>query len=1393
MSRRWTAFVAGKQLNGRALLILLLVLVLMGGSTYLLHGFQIQRNASGLLEQAGLTEEGNKEQTVNYLKQYLGLVPGDIDAKARLGMLMAKNKAELRGAFEILEQVLIQKQDRADVRREVARIAPLLGRYRECKEHLDVLLKSSAEPDAELLHLSALCEVGLREYEKAEGSYRQAILKAPRQTDIVFELAFLLRARLDKPAKADEVVEDLVLRDGRSAQTRLEVARYYYRFRQPEKAWKHLRFALDELRQPTEEVLLLAAEVALGRGEVEAARELFQEGRQRFPKNVHMSRGLAQVEIRTGNSSKALAILEPNLRELPKDPVELWSLASLLIDAHAVDQARTVIKQLDRTNSGGLVAYLEGRLCMEKKEWGEAAKLFDRARIDHRFSSTLAKHANVLLAECSERLLNSDQQLEALQRAVGLDPNWVPAERALALALAATGKHDLAITRLRKLAVQSVPVKQDLARLLVERNRRLPAAQRDWSEVDRLLVALPLAAQESVAGKLFRAEVLALKGKFEEARKLAETERDRDPAQVAPWLFLFAADRQGGSEKAFDLLDQAERRAGKRVEWSLARILLWLKAGPMEARKQLPKLLENADQFQGKDRDRLLLGLAEAFSALGESATARRLWSKVALHTPDNLQVHFALFDSAIQAKEADDAQGQLRHIRRIEGGEGAFTAYAEGALRLLLAQPGDKTKVTEAQTFLARAASLRPSWSQVPLLEGRAFELLGQKDKALDKYRNALERGEGRLAVVQHVLQLMQEQRLFVEADALLRKLPEAALATPELGRLAAQLTLLNAGGEGQDPKAARQQALSNFRKVAADSKDHRDHLMLGQIASLAGNTQEAEKSFRRACALKETAPESWIALIFFLAGTDPKQAEAELARAQQSLLREQAALVLAVGYEALGQIDKAEKHVQAQLDAQPSDPIVLRQAASFFARQRKEAKAEKCLRTLLRPDARASEAMTAWARRSLALVLAIQGGYDRFKEAESILKKPGNNEQESQEDRLARASVLATRPDHRAEAIEAIESLTNPTAMPDEARFLLARLYEADGNWQKAEIHLLTLVHAHEQNPVYLERYVSGLLRQHRTQEAQVWVQKLEKLLPKALRTTELRVHILMAAKKTNEAVQLVQEYASAKDALLEVAAQWLEMLGQFDEAEKTYRAFAASSKRPESILLLALHLGRRQKDSEALAICEKAWADSAPEPVARVSVTVLRTGQAAPSQWQAVEANIAAAIKKTPKTLGLPLVLAELYEYQNRPDDSIRLYRGLLKQHPENAVFLNNLAFLLALHQGETTEPLRMVNRAIELAGPIGEMLDTRAVIYLKNREPRLATDDLTQAIAQAPTPLRYFHLVQARRLAEDRIGAADAWQKAVDLGLKASDVHPMEREAYGRLAAELNLNK
>jgi tetratricopeptide (TPR) repeat protein len=1393
MRRFRTAFTGGKRLNARAFLILVASLVASGTAVYFAHAFQMRRNAHELLEQADLAErEGSPRWAAQCLRAYLELEPWDGEVQARYGLLLARqarSPVERGRAFLALERALYSNPGRIDVRRQAAQLAIFLRRFGDAAAHLDLLFKVDAQADAELLYFRGLVEHGQLHYPKAAQWYAKAVRQAPRRVEYCLTYALLLREHLKSPLLADEVVEALAGAEPQSPAARLEAARYFRRFNLLDRAEIHAASARKDRANVTEEALLLAADIALARGQTVQARGLLEQGRARFPKSTSLARELVLLELREGNKDRALVHARYALHGLGEDAEEVWAVANLCIEAGEPGIVAGLLRKLTKSGRVPLASALRARLLMQQEAWGEARNLLVRVRPQLPKSSAAAKQLDLFLAECHERLGSPDEQEQAYRHALARDAEWPPARLGLAAALAAAGRLDQALAEYRRLPGASPAVRAEMVRLMLLKNLQLPSAQRRWEEVDRLLEGLPTDGADFKLVAL-RADVLVARERPEQARQLVRAQRDRDRKAWQPWLYLIRlAEVEGKTEAILPLIEQAEQAAGNHVQWLLARARYWAADGTPEIAGRLQELRSSLDRLKGDDADALRLTLADVLWQLGDWSEAEKLWKEVALRQPRQLAVQSLLLERARQRGHEAELLVRLEQVRRLEGGAGPRTAYGEAAHAVLQARRGKRSALLRARAWLAKASALRPSWPLVPLLEAETYEAEGEKEKALEKYRLALRLGETRLGVARRALQLMYELGMYGEANALVQELSEPSLAVAGLGRLASQVSLASLEEKGDESPQGRQRALELARKGARDSKDYRDHLWLGQVNHVAGRPQEAEAAFRRARELAPASPEAWALLLMFLAKTDPTKAAAELGRAHKEVPRTHRHLVLAVCLEALGKVEEAAQHYRAAVDEAPRDAPALRAIAGFYARHNRLAEAEPFLRALLERFTWAPASTAAWARRSLALVLSSQGGYRRFQQALTLLQENDKGRGEAPEDRLARALVLATQSAHQREALRLFEALAPRRAQwPAQTRLLLGYLYEATGDWRSAEEHLLALALAREPDPAHVAEYIRALLRHGKADEAQRWVDRLARLGTSAETTLELRIFVLKARGRAAEAVEQVRTYVRGKRVRIDMAAMWMEYLGSAAEAEKLYREFASTSGRPESNLLLARFLARHERAAEALQLCDRAWPTCRPEDVAHASVSILLTVPSTEEQQRRVEQALAKAIAERAPSRLLSGLLAQLYSHQGRFADAVVVYRDMLKWDPHATLAMHNLAYLLALAQDDTRAALALINQAIDAEGPTAEFLDARGVIHLRAGRADLAVTDLEQALAQASRPSAFFHLAQARLVGNNRPDAREAWRRALAAGLTRDSLNALERPAFERLTRE-----
>lgn len=1365
-------------------------LAVLAVGVHFLHGYQVRRNAGNLLGQSDRAgEQGHLERAADYLKRYLGFMPGDTDALEKYGLMLADERlaisprARLR-AFLALQQVLLREPERHAVRRQLVQVAMNLRRYTDAREHLEVLLQLASD-DAELEHLLGECAEANGQYAQAAGWFGKAVEHAPDRTESYVRQAQLLRRRLGESKQADAVMDGLVKQNPHSAAARLARARYRKEAGALDAAAGDVAEAL-KLAPEAVDVLLAAAEVAEAQGQPGRAREHLQLGARLHPRQAPLHHALAAVELRDGHKTEAIACLRQSLKTLPDEPQAVWSAANLFIEAGELADARALLPRLAKDAAAPLLDYLRARLLLAERQWLLAGRAFEQVRPRLVQHPELIWQADLYLGQCYGQLGNADLQLAACRRAVSQEPLQVSARIALGAALLASGRFEEALDEYRWLVTRVPAARIPVARLLFLRALRLPPTQRRWEEVEQVLTEAERAEPASPHVPILRAEMLAVQGKSTEARELLAAARDRQPDQPELWIALAAvAVRAGDSAAGLRVLAEAEQRLGERVEWRVARVRHWSRRRGEEARAALTEL--ERDLGKGADDEQLMLlnELADAWYLAGDAARAERFWRQVAERQPAQLRVRLRLFDLALNTGDEAALIKLLDEIRGIEG-EGALWHYGEAArLTLRIRQGKDDDAFAAARAHLAAVASQRAGWSRVPLLEADLEELDGNPERAVECYQRAIELGHRQPATIRRLVQLLFERRRYAEAEQVIRKLndQDEAPLSGDLGRLAAEIAL----GSQQRERALELAG----RAVATDSRDYRDHLWLGHILWAGGQTAPAEASLRQATRLAEQVPDAWVALVHFLARTGQKErAEAALQQARIKLTGEFARLALAQCYEAVGQQAQAEAEYVAARAERSDDLRACRALAEFYLRTGRPERAEAPLRQLQDRSEPAAAAEAAWARRNLAVVLALRGDFEQLGDALALLERNHGSRREADVDRRARAVILALQSHRRRDAIRLFEDLFRRQPPAAHEQFLLARLYEADRDWTKAREQFLSLLTSPAgANALYVAHYVGSLLRKGEVADARGWLTKLEKLEADSWRTVELQARVLHAENRVAEAAKVLQTHAARPGASLASVAAVLEQLGQAAAAEALYRQDAAQSFDPRSTLALAEFLGRQNRIEEALGLCERAWQTCPPAAVAGASLVIVRSGQAEPRQIQRVEGWLRAALAKEPKAVAILTAWAEIQDLQRQYDEAQRTYRRILEYDPRQVVALNNLAWLQALKFNAADEALELMQRAIAIAGPLPDLLDTRGSIHLAIGQADPAVQDLEQAVAEAPAAALYFHLAQAYHLAKNRGAAAQALRRAQSAGLAPTRLHPLERRGYESLLAEL----
>lgn len=1437
-----------RTLNVKFLLCLILGLAVASGGVALAHHLQYRRIPLALLKQAQKAEDENDlVRADSYLTRYLDFEPTDVEQKARLARLLTGKKLEgvpgiQSRAYFLLMDVLARDPEQQELRRVFIPLAIQVGRLPAAEEQLRLL-----PAGGDTAGLWGRWYEAKDQDERAIESYREAVKQVPGDSELVSRLVRLLRSRRwenlspDNTARkyeadvreADRAIDEMVRAAGDSWEARVARWNYYRDYylgeRRGERRSEFVKMIFSCLvqhaardvthalavRAGEPEVRLAAAEAAALADELDRARDHLAKARQLHREDPRIYRALASIELQAEQNvksvdpkddasvkeavekrkafrTKAINWLRQGAQEL-KQPAQgqlQWALAMSLLDTGTpkeLEEASRVIARVRQVNMTPAGAdFLQGRLLMARQQWAEAAELLERAGPKLQTPAELANQIDLYLGQCYEELNKPDQQFTAFDRLLKRNPASIAARLGIARAKEALGQYNEAIRQYDHLAqTPDLPhgIWANQMRLHIVKAQHTRSTD-DWKRVEQALEAgRERSGVDPVELAVLRAESLLAQDKGGRAVEILEEARKAHPDRVEVFVALAGlAERRRDLNAARRILDEADevlKKPSDQVELLLARAGYLVKKRDGQTQAALAKLSADLERFKKHDRNRLLQGLGESHYRAGNLAEAARLWKDLSTQEEyqADLRLRLVLFDLALQEGKDKDMESALQEIRRVEGGSGTFGQHAE-ALRLLWLVKKEKVTggkrddtLAEADRLVTQVMASRPTWTAALMARAEIETLRGNHDRAIDAYRKARQSGDRSPVVLRQLIDLLRKQHKDEEASKILQAINPEDLA-PDLQRAAANIAIV-----ANDTDRGISLALKAFRE---DSRDYRDYLWYGKLLASAGRKpEEAEKAFRKAIQLETAEAEPWVSLVrFFIAQNRKKDAEELLPTARGSIKDGQKQLAMAQCYSLLDRPADAKNMYEEALKARPADAAVLADYAGFHLQRNEIKEAEALLRRLLETDVKMTQEESEWAHGRLALILSAEEDFSRFKQAlphvglrmdESgdVIRDESLVRSESLTMKRLAAHVLAGNSQWRTrtEAIKRLEELEQRQALTAEDRFLLARLYEARNDWPKARTQYNQLALARDRKAQHLVAYAQSLLSNREFSDAQRTINRLKEL-------------------------HQAKGLPGGEVVLLELQARWHEARNEGKQAETLLRErLKNADASPAEVLLLVSSLGRQNRFADALGELERIWKACPPEMAGGTSVALLRSTKPTDRQREQVESYLEAARKKEPRNVALLVQLGDVKDLAGNYQAAEELYREALKLAPGNVMTLNNLAWLLALRAHKGEQALELINKAIELSGPRGELLDTRAVVYLMLDKPDQARADVQDALKEAVTAVRTFHLAQAHNLANDRKAAAQALRQAADLGLQPDHLHPVEQVAYRKIHEEL----
>ncbi len=364
---------------------------------------------------------------------------------------------------------------------------------------------------------------------------------------------------------------------------------------------------------------------------------------------------------------------------------------------------------------------------------------------------------------------------------------------------------------------------------------------------------------------------------------------------------------------------------------------------------------------------------------------------------------------------------------------------------------------------------------------------------------------------------------------------------------------------------------------------------------------------------------------------------------------------------------------------------------------------------------------------------------------------------------------------------------------------------MYLAAGDWGKASAEFRSLVTTSDKEPRYLVAYIVALLQHGETSSAESYLDRLEKLVPKQFLTVSLRADLLLAGKEPRKALALLNEFVDRTDVQPKdrgtrsrlVAEKLVQLLPKFagQEQKPLAEEFGAQAEtlgrayfkqNPGQDLVLAVFLERSARPTRPWTCSNRPWGRALPKtspgPAPSFGKAAASSLRSKSSVWTA---SCERRLRRFDRPVALLLVMAELRSRQARYADAEAFYREVLGKNSSDAVAMNNLAVLLAMQGIKLDEALKLMNRAVEIAGRVGAMLDSRASVYMALNDQENALKDILDALKDGETSVRLFHLAQVYQLSGEEKEARETMDKALKKGLTGDMLQPLELPAFEKL--------
>jgi cellulose synthase operon protein C len=1430
---------ASRRINFRMALLFVLLLVGAVGGIYVLHKFQVRRNAAALLATVDeKVAEGNPDEAVDPLLKYLTLRPADNQRHLQLAEILADrafsgDPSRERWALtkEVLRTAVTRNPEEDDLR-----------------EKLVILLLEANETEAAIYHATELrkradAQQDPERFGRIGMLYTQAAMRAGNPAEVEKMLVELTQVIPGTQLPVDRIDAFVflaaIMSEGRG---RLQAAEEVLRrmvdaFPDSPRAWKvfagwsrrngKLEQAAEAIAKARalapadEEGVLIDATVALAMGKPDRAEAVLAAIPADAPLSESLVMARAELSRVRGDTAGMIRGLTAGREAMPASKPLISELIVVLADAGRIEEVRTLLAEAGKIlpeGAPGLV-YGEASVALAEGRWSQSLKAWERLKEIMAGDPSFNRRADIAMASCHDALGDTEKAAEARRRLAAAAPESELAKFLEATELEQAGRQEEAVAIVERMAAGMPPetlaarpeIWRSLLRMRIAEQGRRPEAERDWTAVDGLVSSLTaegtlppesaarvridvLAAKGDAAGAVLASEAavadhpdsVTLLAQF--AILLAESGR-----QAEAWARIEAAPESlrstpGLLSAEIDLLVRTDRDAwGDRPEELQRRILA------------LPVSVARATRRQW---------LAFQIGQGAESA-ARQVAETILTDDPDDMQVRMMLVDIAADRNDANEVATQAALIEKQFGAETAISHVSRAVKDIVairaarLGNDGtdvdpltadEKKTLKGARKLLEEATVERPDWEAPQRTMASIAELEGDPAAAIGHLRRAIRRGENLPLARRRLVVLLVAMGRFGEASPVIASL--GSFGGPAVDRIRAD----SLAASGNSEEALRLGA-------SLSSQDPENAELLTWYAALlarCGKLDEAEAACRKAIAI---APQNQSPRRSLLRLQVERKLEAE-ARATRdaavATLEEPAKTrfkEFAAGL--LGGGDEIESAYREAVAANGDDLDAARRLVEQYVSRGRFKQAREELKRIVGLPAAKDSLTVAWARRQLAGQMAQGGSYREFLEAIALLALNVDSDgRQTADDMALEASLLLGRnePTSWRRGLQVLEILAErrpltvqEKVMREKARAILVPTLRPSAIKNIGEIALSV-----DGSTAMFAMLIDLCLDEGDVAGAQDWLAKLQAVSPDAPGTLRFVAKVAKAKGDDSAVAGAIKRLmpdvrvTDVNASRMLMSAMVVDELGFHEEAGRVFDECTGLTK--DGVLLQARSLGRRHRTKEAIALAETVRGEVSPQAFLETLLAISRYSDADPeSDALADVERIAATIRReNPGAAEVAFSAATLEDAFGRTSRAMKAYRDLLGTQDLDprlrGLVSANLAFDIA-HPETADEATKLIDAAVAELGPTTDLLDSRAMVRLAKGQSRQALEDVSDAILLQPTPRNFLHLAVIQAALGDLEGAGDALATAREKALDEERLSPDDRRRLEKVEAAI----